>query len=103
VVERLRHDLFEELDAFNPRWQSEYRTIEAAAKAAGALELYQDWLRTEHGQHYLRNIRSAHDHAADNERRKAQREAELAMATRGRTAQQRGYVIAEDALGAESS
>jgi hypothetical protein len=33
------HDLYEELSAFDPRWQVHYDTLAAAAKAAGCSHL----------------------------------------------------------------
>lgn len=39
------HPLFDELQAFNPRWQQDYCTLRAAATAAGVYALYVDWCR----------------------------------------------------------
>lgn len=39
------HELFEELQAFNPRWQQDYCTLQAAASAAGLQDMYSDWCR----------------------------------------------------------
>lgn len=40
-----RHPLFDELEAFDPRWQQHYRTTREAVFAAGphAVELFRDW------------------------------------------------------------
>jgi len=40
-----RHELFDELEAFDPRWQQHYRTTREAVLAAGerAVELFRDW------------------------------------------------------------
>lgn len=66
--------LFEELDAFDKRWQLHYRTILEAAKAAGALIMYQEWLLTEPGQHYRELLREVPDTLAQNEAERKLRE-----------------------------
>lgn len=42
----MRHPLFDELEAFHPRWMDMYDTTEEAAKAAGVYELWVDWCKT---------------------------------------------------------
>jgi hypothetical protein len=42
----MKHELFEELDAFCPRWQATYPTLYSAACAAGVVDLYRDYLKT---------------------------------------------------------
>jgi hypothetical protein len=42
------HELFLELDAFDPKWQLHYDTTETAAIAAGVYDLWQDYCRTKH-------------------------------------------------------
>lgn len=39
------HELFEELGAFDPHWQTGYPTLREAAAAAGVSALYRDWCR----------------------------------------------------------
>lgn len=58
----LTTELFEELDAFDPRWQSGYRTIGHAAQAADVLDLYKKWLETPEGVKYLAIVRDVPDH-----------------------------------------
>ena len=48
------HDLFEELDAWNPRWREYCRTVWDAAQAAGVADLYRAWIKTEDGRNYER-------------------------------------------------
>ncbi len=49
-----RHKLFDELDAFNPRWRLAYKTLRGAAIAAGVLTLYESYTEgTPEGQRYL--------------------------------------------------
>jgi hypothetical protein len=50
------HDLFEELDAWNPRWRDYYRTIWQAAQACGVhTEIaYAAWIKTDDGRNYER-------------------------------------------------
>lgn len=52
MSENNKHDLFWELEAFNPRWQTCYRTVLEAAKAAQVIEMYTDWLFTPTGKRY---------------------------------------------------
>jgi len=66
-----RHELFEELDAFNPHWQQAYRSVIAAAKAAGAQELLSDWLKTHQGETYLSHIHATRDYLKEIEEYKA--------------------------------
>lgn len=42
------HELFEELDAFDPKWQLHFDTTETAAIAAGVYDLWQDFCRQKH-------------------------------------------------------
>lgn len=39
----MRHPLFDELEAFHPRWMDLYDTLEEAAKAAGVHAMWIDW------------------------------------------------------------
>lgn len=84
-------ELVEELEAFDPQYRTRYRTLRDAAEAAGIRDEFEDWLQTDDGQRYLDAAR-AHDHRADNEARRAELEANLRMASRGRKQQSRGYV-----------
>lgn len=38
-----RHELWDELEAFDPRWQIHYATTELAAAAAGACAMWRDY------------------------------------------------------------
>ena len=48
----MKHELFEELDAFNPRWREHYPTIASAAAAASCTDLYRQWAATPEGASY---------------------------------------------------
>jgi hypothetical protein len=45
-----RHDLFLELDAFDPKWQQHFATTELAAAAAGACAEWRDYCRDRRNQ-----------------------------------------------------
>ena len=92
-----KHELFEELSAFDPRWQENYATLLDAVVAAsidGAV--YLSWLLTEEGQLYCETLRDVPDYQAQNEAAKRQRDAEVSMANRGRMTEARGYVTDGD-------
>lgn len=40
-----QHELWDELEAFDPKWQLHYDTTEAAAIAANVLDIWQDYCR----------------------------------------------------------
>jgi predicted metal-dependent HD superfamily phosphohydrolase len=75
-----RHELFDELDAADPRWQKNYRSIPHAAAGLNLLKSYRDFANTPAGVEYRRKIASAHDHVGDNARRANQIAAERRMA-----------------------
>ncbi len=52
MIDNNKHDLFFELEAFHPRWQTRYRTIKDAAIAARVEDMYTDWLMTDQGRRY---------------------------------------------------
>lgn len=56
-----KHRLFEELEAFDPRYAHKYTTLRAAAEAAGVVDVFNDYLRTSQGQTYAREIATAPD------------------------------------------
>jgi hypothetical protein len=56
-----KHDLFWELEAFDPRWQTRYSTIKQAAEAAGVMLEYHSWLSTAEGKTYRRAMRGVPD------------------------------------------
>ena len=50
-----QHDLFLELNAFDPHWQKHYPTLRAAAEAASCLPEYYNYMQTSEGMlHKLR-------------------------------------------------
>lgn len=58
-----RHELFDLLDAWNPRWQTDYTSLLAAVNASDeeiALA-YGDWLSTDAGQQYLATFKDVPD------------------------------------------
>lgn len=75
----VRHELFEELDAFNPKWQVKYKSLGEAALAANAIGLYNDFVRTAEGQAYLARMHGVRDAQAEADKvRNAQDSASLA-------------------------
>jgi hypothetical protein len=59
-----KHELFEELEAFDIKWQMHFATIAKAAQAAKVLPLYADWLKSEDGVRYSRQMHGVPDRAA---------------------------------------
>jgi hypothetical protein len=45
----MKHELFEELEAFDPRYREHYATVRGAAIAAGVHDLYLAWRKTPEG------------------------------------------------------
>lgn len=88
-------ELIEELEAFDPLYKTRYKSLRDAAKAAGIAREFEVWVKSPDGQRWL-EVSKAHDHVADNHARRAQLEAELNMASRGRVAQARGHLTEED-------
>ena len=91
-MENPRHELFEELDAANPRWKTQYRSLAHAADSLGVFELYRAYLATPEGREYRARIASAHDHKADNARRLAALNAERSMAAQARRERSATYL-----------
>lgn len=59
-----RHELFDELEAFDPKWQTHYPTLLAAAKAARAEELFCQWLSwTAEGNKYAHSMNGVPDYS----------------------------------------
>lgn len=69
----MNHELFEELEAFDPKWKLKYSTTYDAAVAANALDLYADYTQTLLGSAYVRTYANVPDYAGA-----AQRSAESA-------------------------
>lgn len=90
-------ELVEELEAFDQQYRKNYKTLRAAAYAAGLRTEFHKWLLSSDGQRYIA-FANAHDHLRDNELRKAQREAEVNMASRARKALRRGHMVDGDQL-----
>lgn len=90
-------ELIEELEAFDPKYQTRYTTLAAAAEAAGIVDEFMDWLGTPAGLNYSQIV-SAHDHTADNAERKAQQGAEQGMLFRNLATDKRGYVVEGDGV-----
>ncbi len=60
----MKHELFEELEAFDPKWQTHYPTILAAASAANVEGLYRIWLaNTVEGKDYFQRMKDVADTA----------------------------------------
>ena len=61
-----RHELFDELDAFDPYWQRNYpnlfQAVDAAVAAAGYVrQIYLDFISSEAGLNYLANYEDVPD------------------------------------------
>lgn len=78
-----QHPLFEELEAFDPLWHMNYHSLREAVADADVgycriLPLYADYLETEEGQKYLRDVASVRDYKREAEAlRKAEEESAL--------------------------
>ena len=68
------HDLFFELDAFNPRWQSVYGTLREASEAASALPLYYDYMASNEGWQRKLTFTDVPDTVSRNKAERALRE-----------------------------
>ena len=74
----MKHELFEELDAFDPHWQENYRTVHEAAKAADVFWLFEEFLETPEGIRYLETTAGVFDYlAAIEAAQKAEEESSL--------------------------
>jgi hypothetical protein len=80
----VEHELFAELRAASPRWQYDWKTLRDAAVAYGLVELYYDFVETPQGARYIINVQRVPDYGAENERRRAERAAEVAMASQAK-------------------
>lgn len=78
--------LIDELESFDPKYQEHYKTLYAAACAAGehALGAYWAYMTTPEGGKLAAAMATVHDHQADNEKRRALRESEMKLTVRGR-------------------
>lgn len=56
-----RHELFEELDAWDPRWTEHYASVRMAAIKAGLMHLFVAYRATPAGQEYERLLRGVPD------------------------------------------
>lgn len=71
-----KHELFEQLDAFDPKWQEHYSTLRYAACAARVEDMFFDWLQTSDGRKYRLQQQGVTDWTEVNRRAKAQIDAE---------------------------
>lgn len=55
------HELFEELQACNPRYAQQYPTLRAAAEACNCVALFEDYLRSVDGQRYRESVATVPD------------------------------------------
>jgi hypothetical protein len=78
--------LRDELESFDPKYQENYKTLRDAAIAAGvhAMEAYADFLDTPEGAKLEKSLQGICDYQAENEARRALREAEMKLTPRGR-------------------
>jgi hypothetical protein len=70
-----KHDLFLELDMFNPAWRDRYPSIQAAATAAKVSDMYREWLTTTEGMGYTALTQGIPDTLKVNALNRAAREA----------------------------
>jgi hypothetical protein len=61
-IHYMKHELFEELDAFDPKWQEHYLSLRSAALAANCLELYDSWRKTPDGARVDRAVGGTPDY-----------------------------------------
>ena len=57
------HELFEQLDACDPKWRQRYPTLLAAAREADVVGLYHQYLATPGGRLYLQTTAGVPDYA----------------------------------------
>lgn len=69
-----KHDLFWELDAFDPKWQTRYRTLREAAQAANCLPDYYAYMNTAEGLQYRIRWQDVPDTVAQNAAQRQLRE-----------------------------
>lgn len=81
IQQKQQHDLFFDLDAFDPKWQLHYPTILEAARAAKVLIMYTNWIQTDEGRRYKALLQDVPDTVAQNEAERSMRErmADLAL------------------------
>ena len=60
-----KHELFEELEAFDPKWQEHYRSLFEAATAAKVRDLLVQYLETPAGGAYLSHTAGVRDYKAE--------------------------------------
>ena len=60
-----KHELFEELEAFDPKWQEKHKSLFEAAQAAGANDLLREYLETPQGESYLAHIAAVRDYLTE--------------------------------------
>lgn len=63
----IRHELFDELDAFCPGWTTAYKSLHQAVLACSiptpyVSGIYQDWLSTPAGVAYVADVESVFDY-----------------------------------------
>lgn len=79
-----KHELFYQLDAFNPHWQKVYATIRSAAEAANCLPDYYDYMQTSEGMQYRLRMQDVPDTVAQNRAERRLRERMSAITQRAR-------------------
>lgn len=58
----MTHELFDELDAWNPKWRQITRSLRDAAQQAGVMDIYLQWLGTPEGAAYLQKFAGTPDY-----------------------------------------
>lgn len=78
-----KHELFWQIEAFDPHWQKHYKTLREAAVAADCLPDYYDYLQTSEGLQYRIRMQDVPDTLARNAAERRLRERMAAIARRG--------------------
>lgn len=58
----MKHELFEELEAWHPHWRKVSKSLRDAAEQAGVMDLYLEWLGTQEGAKYLQTFAGTPDY-----------------------------------------
>ena len=78
-----KHDLFWELEAFDPHWQKHYDTLRSAAVAASCLPEYYAYMATSEGMQHKIRFTDVPDTVAQNRAERRLRERMANLARRG--------------------
>lgn len=80
-----QHELFDELDAYDPKWQTHYDRLRDAAVAANCMNLYYEFMLTPQGRHYQQLMFGVRDTVAQNRAERETRRRVLAVGLKAST------------------